>query len=320
MNYNSYIIYSLIIILIICIYIYYIFSYSREFYTSQPLRAYFNAFWPNTTAIQRGFFLDMLSRVYKTPVIEGNLEESEILIESTFGGSEAKRKQWKHTYLFNGEPDLRDNLDDYTCIFSAEADDFRPNNITLPFFLFYLYQLDMTQSFMAPPTNVPPLPTQDVLVIISNAAGSVRNQFLDELDKHFKVSYAGQYKNNTGGPLTLNYGSKEFCDYVSNYKFIITMENNERHTLITEKIFHGLFAKTVPVYWGSPNIGTYINPKRFIHMKSVNDINATIEKMKEIASSESQWQSMVMEEWKGPHMKDLSNDYYVDKVRKLLGL
>lgn len=33
---------------------------------------------------------------------------------------------------------------------------------------------------------------------------------------------------------------------------------------LTEKVFNGLFAQTVPIYFGAPNISQLINPERFI--------------------------------------------------------
>jgi hypothetical protein len=46
------------------------------------------------------------------------------------------------------------------------------------------------------------------------------------------------------------------------------MENSEEDYYITEKICNGLFAGTIPVYWGSPNVNKYINSNRFLQLNN----------------------------------------------------
>jgi hypothetical protein len=291
-----------LLIFIICICILYLFVFKRllrERYEDAPLRVYFNSFWANFTPKIKQYFFDILSHIYNRPVIEGGFDESELLMESVFGGTRMHDKSWKHTYMFSGEPHIRDNYKDYTCVISGEADTFSPNNVAVPFYSTLLYE--SVHRFKTAPTSPPPMPQKDVVVIISNAGGSVRNAFIEELDKHFQVTYAGRYKNNIGGPLEAGYGTEEFAKYISQFKYVISMENSEKDSYITEKIFHGIHSHTIPVYWGAPNVTNYINPKRFIHMKSIDDILPTIEKMKSIASSETEWQSMVMEPWEAPN-------------------
>jgi hypothetical protein len=285
----------LIMLISICVYYLYNLHVRREYYTNEHLRVYFNSFWGNFTPKMKQYFFDILSHIYNRRVVEGGFDDSEVLIESVFGGTRIHDKTWKHTYMFSGEPHVRDNYKDYTCVISGEADDFSPNNVAVPFYSTLLYESE--HMFKEPPSSPPSLPQKDVVVIISNAGATVRNAFIDELDKHFQVTYAGRYKNNIGGPLEAGYGTEEFSKYISQFKFVISMENSEKDSYITEKIFHGIHSHTIPVYWGSPRVTEYINPARFINMKSIDDILPTIEKMKSIAASESIWQSMVMEPW-----------------------
>ena len=77
------------------------------------------------------------------------------------------------------------------------------------------------------------------------------------------VTYAGRYKNNIGGLLIWDYNKPEFHNYVSQFKFIISMENTRYETGITEKITHGMLAQTIPIYWGSPRVNDYFNKDRF---------------------------------------------------------
>ncbi|GAB5366655.1 hypothetical protein AAMO2058_001162200 [Amorphochlora amoebiformis] len=49
------------------------------------------------------------------------------------------------------------------------------------------------------------------------------------------------------------------------YKFVITFENRQLKGYVTEKIMNALLAGVVPIYFGAPDIGKYINKKRFVH-------------------------------------------------------
>jgi hypothetical protein len=48
------------------------------------------------------------------------------------------------------------------------------------------------------------------------------------------------------------------------FKFSLDMENTQEVGYVTEKLFTGLLGGVVPVYFGAPDIGKYINLKRII--------------------------------------------------------
>mmetsp|Transcript_38085 Transcript_38085/g.61150 ORF Transcript_38085/g.61150 Transcript_38085/m.61150 type:complete len:170 (-) Transcript_38085:93-602(-) len=47
-------------------------------------------------------------------------------------------------------------------------------------------------------------------------------------------------------------------------KFVLAMENQQERGWFSEKVFLALLARTVPIHFGAPDLGDYINPKRFI--------------------------------------------------------
>ena len=55
-------------------------------------------------------------------------------------------------------------------------------------------------------------------------------------------------------------------DFISQYKFFITMENTKQETYTTEKIINGFLANVIPIYWGSDNIYDYFNKDSFINI------------------------------------------------------
>jgi len=54
-------------------------------------------------------------------------------------------------------------------------------------------------------------------------------------------------------------------DILPRYKFSLCYENIKDHPgYVTEKIFDSLRSGTVPIYWGAPDIASYVDPEAFI--------------------------------------------------------
>jgi hypothetical protein len=62
------------------------------------------------------------------------------------------------------------------------------------------------------------------------------------------------------------YHSVELLDVFNQYKFVFVSENSIADGYITEKIFNCLFARTIPIYYGSKKISKYINQRAFIEV------------------------------------------------------
>lgn len=56
------------------------------------------------------------------------------------------------------------------------------------------------------------------------------------------------------------------------YKFHITMENSLVDGYVSEKIFNGALGSGIPIYFGAPDIGSYVNVRSILHC----NINRTI--------------------------------------------
>jgi hypothetical protein len=225
------------------------------------------------------FFINLFNKVYEEKCEIGTIENSEILCEFDMligSKSQVKCKKWKTTYLFSGESTLKCNKANYNCVLWGERN--HKNVVNMPLFIPYLYTNNFVNCLLDKNKRTT-VPEKDVCVIISNPGGGTRNKFLQNLDrlsKYLTVDYAGRYKNNIGGSIKYDYNTPEFLDFVSQYKFIISMENSREDTYITEKLMHGLITNIIPVYWGSLNVGDYINKHRFINLEG--DDNKTINK------------------------------------------
>lgn len=279
------------------------------------IKLYFNGFWSGfhdgTNATNDKFFIELFKQVYQTEnIIITNYENANILVENTqVNDSKKFSKSWLHTYLFSGESYIRSDLHEYTCVLYGRRN--YKNVVNCPEYIPYIYS-SYSESIINENKSVErsSIPPNDCVVFITNPNGPTRNAFLSELEKHMKITYAGNYKNNIGGPITDYYNSEKFHNYISQFKFIITMENSQEDTYITEKITHGLFAKTIPVYWGSKRVHDYINPQRFIYLENENKINEVVTIMKNMSNEE--WLSCV----NLPFFTDFGKQFTVQKMAK----
>jgi len=259
------------------------------------IKIHFTGFWggfhDRTNPVHEGFFLELFKEVYGLDVSVGSFNDSVILVENTqVAQSLRTAKTWHHTYLYSGESYLRSDAKDYTCVLYGQRN--HNNIVNVPLYLPYVI-CSHSQSFIESNKNTPvtTVPSKTVLSVISNPGGSFRNDFLEGLEKRgISVTYAGHYKNNTGQPFHPSYNSVEFQEYCKQFKFIVSMENSEEDTYITEKIMHGLLGHSVPVYWGSKQVSNYFNPKRFIE---VTDRDSAIDKIATMTDAE--WLAMMNE-------------------------
>lgn len=260
---------------------------------------WFGGFFDKTNpGLNKDFFLNLFEKVYNEKCYVGSLEESEILCEFCMlisTTSKLNSKEWKHTYMMSSENDCRaceKQKDKYDCVLWMERNN--KNIVNMPLHVPYIYTNNFLQKLESKKIREK-VPESDVLVVISNPNGKERNKFLSKLEKRMHITYAGRYKNNIGGLLIWDYNKPEFHNYVSQFKFIVSMENTSYETGITEKITHGMLAQTIPIYWGSPRVNDYFNKDRFLTLKNDDDetIDELINKMFKIKHDKSKWLDMV---------------------------
>uniref|UniRef100_A0A6C0JWF9 Fucosyltransferase C-terminal domain-containing protein n=1 Tax=viral metagenome TaxID=1070528 RepID=A0A6C0JWF9_9ZZZZ len=54
------------------------------------------------------------------------------------------------------------------------------------------------------------------------------------------------------------------------FQFSIILENSQQDNYFTEKLIDCLLCKTVPIYWGCPNIGAYFDARGIIILRSID--------------------------------------------------
>lgn len=116
-----------------------------------------------------------------------------------------------------------------------------------------------------------------------------RKIIFEKISEYKKVNAGGGYLNNTNGRV----GNK--LEFEMRHKFSIAFENSSRSGYTTEKIVSSLVAKTVPIYWGNPNINKEFNTKRFINCHDYASFDQVLEKVRELDSNDNLYLKMVNE-------------------------
>ena len=127
--------------------------------------------------------------------------------------------------------------------------------------------------------------------VISNSISTdgFRLKFIKKLNEYKSIDMGGLYNNNVGGPI------KNKIEFLSSYKFSISMENSEGDGYLSEKIIHAFLSGTIPIYYGDYMIDEYINPKSYILIKGEKDINDKIEYIKSLDNDDVKYKNMLKE-------------------------
>ncbi|KKU75134.1 MAG: hypothetical protein UY00_C0052G0001, partial [Candidatus Wolfebacteria bacterium GW2011_GWA1_47_6] len=140
--------------------------------------------------------------------------------------------------------------------------------------------------------------------VYSNYLGSdARKTFFDKLSAYKQVHAGGGYLNNVGGKVANKLA------FEAEHKFSIAFENSSRSGYTTEKIVSSLLAKTIPIYWGNPDIGREFNEKRFINCHRYKDFDAAVKRVEEIDRDNDLYLSIINE-------PVVAKGYDFDLVRK----
>ena len=79
-------------------------------------------------------------------------------------------------------------------------------------------------------------------------------------------------------------------EVLSKYRFSLCFENMPMSGYITEKIFDCFYAGTVPIYWGAPDIESFVPTEAFVDMRKFS----TYQEMHDfiLSISDQQWHGM----------------------------
>lgn len=79
------------------------------------------------------------------------------------------------------------------------------------------------------------------------------------------------------------------------YKFSLVCEDSCYKGYTTEKIINALNAKTIPIYWGNPDINAIINPKAIVNCHDYPDMDRIIEEIMRLDHDDEAYQKKLQE-------------------------
>lgn len=114
--------------------------------------------------------------------------------------------------------------------------------------------------------------------VASNGGCHERNDIFHKLSEYKQVNSGGALFNNIGGPLPRGPEAHlEKIKFFSKHKFSLCYENSSFPGYVTEKLYYGLYARTVPIYWGSPCVEMDFNRNAFISRHEFRSDNEMLE-------------------------------------------
>jgi hypothetical protein len=276
---------------------------------------FWSGFIEKTNPTDISFFIDLFKLVFNEEIELGEFHDSDILLETIFDKKTfLYEKQWKYSFLFSGESRLNEYYKDYSCVLYGERN--HDNIINVPLFIPMMYCSKLTNK-LTHAKSITYIPEKNICTIISNPSGQVRNHFLNELEKSLHVDYGGNYKTNIS-IVKAQYNTQEFTDFVSQYKFIVSMENSRGETYITEKILHGFYAGTIPIYWGSSRVCDYFNSERFLNISDISDTPNIIQKVNEILNDDNKFLEIVNKPIFNNNKLDLDINEIANNIKNLI--
>jgi hypothetical protein len=120
-------------------------------------------------------------------------------------------------------------------------------------------------------------------------AGGQREEIFYKLSEYKKVDAGGGYLNNVGGKI------KNKLAFEMQHKFSIAFENSSRSGYTTEKLVNAFSARTIPIYWGNPDVGLEFNEKRFINCHSYKNFGEVVARVKEIDQNDELYLKIINE-------------------------
>lgn len=215
-------------------------------------------------------------------------DDPDYLIYSCFGHEHLKYMDCVKIY-WTGEniaPDF--NLCDYAIDFCNFT--FGDRNFYHPLFHEYVDDLRMAKKKHLDNGHILEQKKDFCAFVVSNGnADPKRDEIFDVISCYKTVNSGGRYRNNIGMPN----GVPNKLDFLSSHKFSICAENCCTPGYVTEKIIQGFAAKTVPIYWGDPEIADKINPKSFINAADYDSPDALAEQVAFVDSHDEVYLEML---------------------------
>lgn len=282
---------------------------------NKPIEILYGGFWDTFYKPPRENSLRCMIRA----LFSGMGIDKKIVVVSVFGTQHLTTiaKEPNTIYVgFSGEPHSL-NPDWFHINLIMEPTDLHRNIIALPNFITNAYEFGLWPYLQLPRPLYPLDKKKFCTFVVRNGNCTIRNRFMQELSKYKKVECAGSFMNNMTKHETAPEDDSVYGDaylgFLQQYKFMICFENCKKPGYITEKILNAYMAGCIPIYWGSHEALTWLNPKAFLFLKdeTMNSMNHLIEQIKHIDQDPASYHAM----FKEPLFTTMPEEWTIESIR-----
>jgi hypothetical protein len=281
----------------------------------KPLEIAYGGFWDTFYQPPRENSLRCMIRT----LFAGMGINKKIVVVSVFGTTHLTNLQKEPNTIyvgFSGEPhSLNSQWFDINLI--MEPSNLEKNIVSLPNFITNIYEFGLWPYLQLHRPMYPLDKKRFCTFVVRNGGCSVRNKFMQLLSKYKSVDCAGTFMNNLKGltaPDDEHVYGDTYLGFLQSYKFMICFENCKKPGYITEKILNAYMAGCIPIYWGSHEALTWLNPKAFLFLKdeSLESMQQLIEQIKEMDQHPEFYQAM----FKEPLIHRIPEEWTIEHIRK----
>lgn len=159
--------------------------------------------------------------------------------------------------------------------------------------------------------------------VSSNGANPIRNNMFHMLNAYKKVHSGGPLFNNIGHVLPREETAQiHKMNFFKSKKFSLCYENDSYPGYVTEKLYHGFYMNTIPIYWGSPVVEVDYNTKAFINRHDFDSDDDMLKRIIEIDNNDDLYQEIMAEPIFNKENKFMSldrlADFFVNNVYRSL--
>lgn len=225
-------------------------------------------FWPDLKP-EEFLFTKLLQKHFNVQICE----DADYVFYSIFGESHWMVPHECVKIFFTGEnfcPDF--NACDYGIGF--EWMQYEDRYVRLPLYLLYgeaLLRKAETKHLLPEDFSISENKPDFCSFVVSNPVNPLRLEAFRKLSTYKLVNSGGRYMNNIGGPVADKF------TFESRHKFSLCFENGAHSGYTTEKIVEAFGARTIPIYWGDPNINKIFNSKSFINAADFESLDKMVE-------------------------------------------
>jgi hypothetical protein len=123
--------------------------------------------------------------------------------------------------------------------------------------------------------------------VVSNPRGRERNALFGILDARRGVRSGGRHFNNVGGPV------RDKGAFLRECRFAICFENTEGSGYTTEKLTDAFLARSVPIYWGNPDVARDFDPRSIVLAHDFPSLEALADHVLALDRDESAYRAVL---------------------------